>query len=344
MDTRSSKESEGARDQNRPEMRRAAFLITIDFELAWGMSFDGSHQSRERTLLNGRDAIHRLLDLLDQYTIPATWATVGHLFLEGCKQVDGVAHPEVVHPTYETSGLDPYSFDPCSDVRSFPLWYAPDLIENITSRRVGHELASHSFGHLLLGDPACSSETALSDFQAGQEIGHQHGLAFRSFVFPQHMAAYLDMLTDFGFSSYRTETRDVAWRYPYIIRRAGRIISNALGIAPRVLHPEIGSKELVNLPASLRFALPESRQRWVITPARLVRRCKRGIEKAMRSDGMFQMYFHDFNLGVRSSEFFAALEEVLEFVDRNVKVGNLNVLTMNQYAEEARRRKREVSP
>jgi hypothetical protein len=60
-----------------------AFVISLDFELHWGVRDheppDGPYHAN---LLGARKAIPRLLELFEHYGISATWAIVGFLFAE----------------------------------------------------------------------------------------------------------------------------------------------------------------------------------------------------------------------------------------------------------------------
>jgi peptidoglycan/xylan/chitin deacetylase (PgdA/CDA1 family) len=102
-----------------------------------------------------------LLALLDRYEIPATWAIVGHLMLEGCSRHDGAVHADVMpRPDYSWFPKDWYVHDPCTSAIQSPGWYAPDILEWIRATRVRHEIASHSFAHIYYGDPECSASAA----------------------------------------------------------------------------------------------------------------------------------------------------------------------------------------
>src|SRR5579859_4252999 len=58
-----------------------AFVISLDFELHWGVRdhepLDGPYRPN---LLGARNAIPRLLEMFERYGISATWAIVGFLF------------------------------------------------------------------------------------------------------------------------------------------------------------------------------------------------------------------------------------------------------------------------
>ena len=77
----------------------ATFALTFDTELIWG-SFDHLTAAEfERRYPDVRGIVKALLALLEAYNVPATWAVVGHLYLDRCKRSgDGAAHPELVHP------------------------------------------------------------------------------------------------------------------------------------------------------------------------------------------------------------------------------------------------------
>ena len=103
-------------------LKRAAFLISIDMEMAWGVVHRKNlgecyAHKQERELIN------RLLNLFEKHDISATWCTVGHLFLDQCKPVNGYKHPEIVRPAYSWLGGDWFDNDPCSDIKTDPMWY-----------------------------------------------------------------------------------------------------------------------------------------------------------------------------------------------------------------------------
>jgi len=58
-----------------------ALVISLDFELHWGMrdkcAPDGPYREN---LLGARKAIPWILDLFEEFDVAATWATVGFLF------------------------------------------------------------------------------------------------------------------------------------------------------------------------------------------------------------------------------------------------------------------------
>ena len=69
-------------------MEFGALVISLDFELYWGVRDKRSLAQYGRNILGGRKAIPRMLDLFAERDVGATWATVGFVF---CGSKDEVA-------------------------------------------------------------------------------------------------------------------------------------------------------------------------------------------------------------------------------------------------------------
>ena len=62
-------------------------LVSLDFELFWGMLDQCALEDYQDNVLGGRTAIPKLLELFQKYGIHATWATVGFLFAESYQEL-----------------------------------------------------------------------------------------------------------------------------------------------------------------------------------------------------------------------------------------------------------------
>ncbi len=172
-------------------LERGVVTFSLDFELAWAWQYARRTDMDHIALgMRERAQVPTILGLLDRYEIPSTWATVGHLFLEGChRNGAGRAHPEIpVVPPFMTEnwvyeGGDWFRHDPCSNVHRDPAWYAPDLIEKIMRSSVKHEIGCHGFSHIGLG-PYCPPEIATAEMNACAEAMRPYGLAPSTLVFP----------------------------------------------------------------------------------------------------------------------------------------------------------------
>ena len=63
-------------------MDKGTLLISLDFELFWGVLDCHTYDSYGKNVLGGRNAIPKLLELFKKYGVHATWATVGMMFAD----------------------------------------------------------------------------------------------------------------------------------------------------------------------------------------------------------------------------------------------------------------------
>jgi peptidoglycan/xylan/chitin deacetylase (PgdA/CDA1 family) len=202
-----------------PEPYSSVVLISADFELAWAWryskSFSDSYQVAIDMARKERANVPRILELCNQYNIPITWATVGHLFLESCEKVNGISHPEMPrlnhfeNQFWKFSGKDWYEYDPGTDLKRDPEWYCPDLIKLIQESKVKHEIACHTFSHIDCCDEVCSPELMRAELQKCKDLAKDIGVDLTSFVHPGHTIGNLDVLKEEGFTNFRTDYRNV---------------------------------------------------------------------------------------------------------------------------------------
>src|SRR5690242_18274750 len=107
------------------ELESGIFTISLDFELIWG-TLDKPKHTRFRRLcaIERAEVIDQLLGLFARYRIPATWCTVGHLFLQR-------NHDDGIRPHEAEASM----------------YYGRDLIDKIRRCPVPQEIGSHTFTH-----------------------------------------------------------------------------------------------------------------------------------------------------------------------------------------------------
>lgn len=88
--------------------RPGVLVISLDFELFWGVRDNRSIENYKENLLGVRLAIPQILDLFDSYNIHATWATVGILCFE--QKTELVAALPQKKPKYINENLSPYKY------------------------------------------------------------------------------------------------------------------------------------------------------------------------------------------------------------------------------------------
>ena len=205
-------------------LQRGAFILSLDVELAWGSVHRNKLAQREKYFVETRSNIQRLLKILERYQIHATWAVIGHLFLDRCLPVNGINHPEIIRPINQ-DGEDWFLQDPCSTLQDSPIWYGSDIIQQIVNCSVHQEIGCHTFSHVQAGGPGCGPECFDSELRACRVEAEKLKLELKSFVFPRNEIGYLDILK-WLHSTFNLKIKDVRSKNNYAINSAIKLRSD----------------------------------------------------------------------------------------------------------------------
>ena len=292
------------------------FIISLDVELLWGAVLYPFHKTvnlLKSDDTKGRGCIDALLNLFEKHNIPATWAVVGHLFLDHCECEDGIPHKDM--PRFKE---DWYSSDPCTDIQKDPLYYGRDIIEKILSNRIEHEIGYHSFSHVVFSE--CSREVAEAEIKVGNKLAKEFGITLKSFVFPENKVGHIDVLKENGFKIYRGENLG---RYDsnqsFLVRKFN-------GGIDKMIAPPAEPKwmdGIWEIPSSMFFCDPQIK--FSVLP-----RAKLGLYRAIRSKKVFHVFLHPHNLLVYSS-LKDDLDKFLAVVAKKRDEGKIEVMTMGEF-------------
>lgn len=313
---------------------QASFVLSLDTELIWGIFHQMSPEQFAAGYPDVRNTIRAILELLERYEIAATWAVVGHLFLDRCERDGaGVAHPEMVHPSQSFWREDWYSRDPCSSLARDSLWYGPDILDMIQGAKVDQEIGSHSFAHPRYGDRELTREAAASDLDACLAVARARGIELRSFVYPGNAEAYHDLLAARGFTAFRGTgpEEDRIRSLPRLAQRPARLASQILGTTPLVSRPVERLPGLWDIPASM-LLLTRAGPRRLSTHRARVRKVRSGIAAARRTGGIFHLWTHPWNLADDPGFHLGVLRDILAHVAQERDAGHLRVETMEAMA------------
>jgi len=299
-----------------------SLVVSVDAELGWGFA---DHDEPPTARVDAaRDAWRFLLDLFQTHDLPATWAVVGHLFLEDC---DGV-HAD--HPAPEG-----WFARERSHWRSRPgVRFGPNLVQATLSSPVDHEVACHSFSHVLFDDPDLTREMARAEVRAAIDAAADHGVDFESFVFPRNRVGHRDVLAEFDFSCYRGRGTATGGRVRRTARKLGSVID-----PDRVdlVRPTVDEYGLVDVGPSLFLFGFEGWARSVTERAwcdPIVRQATRGIDRASREDAVCHLWLHPNN--VRSERDRRRMREVVAHAATRRDEGELRIETMAEVADRVR--------
>jgi len=307
----------------------AVFVISIDLEMSWGTIHHGQPQDSDR-FSNERQIVRDVLDLMEEYRIGGTWAIVGHLFLSACSPQNGIKHPGIIRPDYQWYSADWYEMDTSSDVEHEPTWYAPDLVEMIRDCSMPQEIGSHSFGHIIAGDPGCGREAFRTDLAACVTAATAMGIDLRSFVFPRNSIGHIDVLEEEGFVAFRGHPPD---RHGDISVRRGQLLRLIDTFRPTTSSSVWPSRRggLLNVPQTYFFD-PNS-----ATANRFGGRAwsflvRRQLIHAVRMGSLFHVWFHPHNLATHPDRARRALADLFREARFRIEQGELVNLTMGGLA------------
>lgn len=320
-----------------------AFVISLDFELQWGVR--DRLQPGDPYLQNlrgARGAVPRMLELFEEFEIAATWATVGFLFAQSRSEIEELA--PALRPDYVDSRLSPYEETLGVNEEDDPLHFADSLIERIrgTARQ---EVGSHTFSHYYVGEQGQDGSTFRADMEAAVEIARRRGIRLQSIVFPrnQHNPDYDSTLLDMGITAYRGNPESYAWAFVddaqsrSVTRRALRLgesfvpLSGANTVSwSRIVEPSGLANVRASLP--LRPYDPRTRSLDFLRRGRIVK----SLDRAAKSREVFHLWWHPHNFGVHTQENLCFLRGILEEFDRRRGDGMMVSLSMAEAAEMAR--------
>ena len=318
---------------------QGGFVLSLDFELNWGVRDSRTLAAYGPNLLGARRAVPRLLERFAAHGVRGTWATVGMLFFAE-KEALIAALPEE-RPAYADPRLDPYADIPIlgENERADPYHFALSLIREIAACP-GQEIATHSFSHFYCLEPGGSVEAFRADIAAARRAAASEGVQLRSIVFPRNQvsAPHLSVCREAGITAFRgTENhrfyRAEAASTEPLPKRAGRLADAYLNLSgshgARVARVE----GVANVPSS-RFLRPFSRRLAPLEGLRMGRILK-AMRRAAKSGEIFHLWFHPHNFGADEEANFAVLETILTEAGRLAEAHGWPPLTMAEAARAA---------
>lgn len=311
---------------------KGIFVLSLDTELCWGVVDKPDQLKRTKKYYEqARDCIDKIIMLLEKYNISATWAIVGHLFLEECNSEGGQKHSDIPRSSYPWYSKDWFEESPCTNEKDAPLWYGRDIIKKIIDCKVYQEIACHSFSHIPYGDKYTKRDTVRADLSNCIRETNKLNLRPRSFIFPRNEVGYIEELRNFGFEAYRGIEPTWYRGFPKKLRKLCHIIDEFLAVTSPVSLPE-NIQGLYNIPGSL-FYLPMNGFRSLIPLSFRIYKAKKGIRKAIRYKKIFHLWFHPFNIATNQEKLLYGLEEILKEVVIWRKKGEMETKTMDEIVD-----------
>lgn len=327
------------KDLQSQHANRGALVISLDLELHWGVRDRVKLDRREQErLLTAREAALRIAATLEEFSVNATWATVGFLFARSREDLERFTPS--LRPAYADARLDPYQEKIGRNESEDPFHFAPGLIAEI-ARHPGQEIATHSFSHYFCREAGQNAAEFEADLRSAIAIAEDAGYRIDSYVFPRNQVNphYLEQLPKWGISGYRALEESVLnsagdfqlQQRPW--RRLLRLCDNYLDIAGAGTAPWPSGLPPFRLAAG-RYLRPYSKVRRGLEVLQ-----HRRIAKAMRAAAMrgelFHLWWHpeDFARDCESNLRF--LRRVLAFYHRCREEFGMLSLSMREVSQAA---------
>ena len=319
--------------------KKGVLIISLDFELYWGVRDRLALEAYKENLLGARTVIPRLLELFAEYEISTTWATVGFLFFETRDEL--VQALPANRPRYRNTNLSPYQdidrIGACE--AEDPFHYAASLVKTI-ARYPRQEIASHTFSHYYCFDEGQNLECFKADLRAAEAAADKYGLTLKSLIFPRNQvnADYLPACREAGITAYRGNPAH--WMYTetseanqLLIRRGLRIADAYINISSHNCYSldQITGAPPLNIPAS-RFLRPYSSKLAAAEQVRL-QRIMSDMTWAAEQGLVYHLWWHPHNFGVNQDRNLDGLTRLLVHFAHLREAYGMESLNMGELAQ-----------
>jgi peptidoglycan/xylan/chitin deacetylase (PgdA/CDA1 family) len=316
--------------------QKGVLVMSLDFELYWGVRDIRELSACREKLTAARSAIPRLLDLFVKYGIHATWATVGFLF---CASRDEVLQTIPSRkPQYARVGMSPYAEIERlgSGEQNDPWHYARSLIHVISSAP-HQELGTHTFSHFYCLEDGSDIDSFRADLQAAVMAAERLNLKVESLVFPRNQVnpGYLDACAQMGIQTYRGNNH--GWMYAprkrereSLFRRAIRLMDCYVNLSGHNTYNlfEMASEKPMNVPSSRYLRMPSS----LLAPLEPFRleRIRSEMAYAARYGRMYHLWLHPEDLGTDVDKNLHFLRKTLDHFANARDRGEMESLNMRE--------------
>lgn len=298
------------------------FVISLDYELHWGIFDHSSVDDYRENLTNVNLVINKLIALSDSYKIRLTFATVGFLFAKNKAEL--LTHSPKNKPQYVNNKLNPYLyFNQIGNSEiDDPFHYGNSMTKKINANK-NHELGTHTFSHYYCDEDGQILKQFEEDILAAKQIVKDKNIKLESIVFPRNMVAgqeYLEMSYKHGITSYRGTEKAYIYNihptkkhYNWLLFRLLRVLDCYVNITGNNTYNLEGLYEkgkIINLPSS-RFLRPYYSFLKFLEPFK-VYRIKKGMRRAAKKNELFHLWWHPHNFGKNIDENFKSLEKIFQ--------------------------------
>jgi peptidoglycan/xylan/chitin deacetylase (PgdA/CDA1 family) len=317
---------------------KGAFVISLDFELYWGVRDSKSIDAYKEHILGVKEVIPSLLQLFKEFNIHATFAIVGLLTFEDKTTLiqhmpNGISTFTNDAYTISTAYLNTLGNTEAED----PFHFGYSLLKQIQATEQ-HEIASHTFTHYYTLEEGATLDYFKADIEAYKTRATELGIELNTIIFPRNQFndSYLTICKDASFQGYRgTEKnwmyRPISRKNETLLRRLSRLADAYINISGMNSYNWSTLKDtsgLYNISSS-RFLRPYSRKLRFFEYLRL-KRIKNAMTHAAMNEEVFHLWWHPHNFGKDLKQNIAFLRSILEHQHTLQKIYGFESRTMKK--------------
>ena len=318
--------------------QKSALVISLDFELYWGVRDEETIENYKENLLGVRFFVPSLLKLFDEYKIHATWLTVGFLFFETRDEL--IKELPAKKPDYVNDKLSSYGHinNIGSNEGEDRFHYAPSLIKMISSSPY-QEIGSHTFSHYYCLERGQDISTFREDLEAAIKIAKEYNLRFESLAFPRNQVnnAYLPVCREMGIKAYRGNGSSWIYRArsgenESLLRRGLRVIDAYFNIFGHNSYSidRIGRDLPIDIPSS-RFLYPYFNRLKILELLQLWRILS-DLTYAAKKGLVYHLWFHPHDGGADPQRNILFLKKILNHYRNLREIYGMESLNMGELA------------
>ena len=313
--------------------QKGCLVISLDFELYWGMRDQKLLPEYSDNLSGVASAISAIISIFDRYELHSTWATVGLLMHNNGR--DCALNIPKDLPSYIDSTLSPYDYLKKNTVDNH--WhFAPDLVAKIISAP-NQELASHTFSHFYSLEPGQTVDQFKADLQAQVNIFKRYQQTATSIVFPRNQInnKYLAELAEFNIISYRGDQNLKLYHSStdnVFLAKLIRFLDSYINLSGHKTYSwsNINDTSPYNIKASS-FLRPFNFKLKFMEFLKL-RRIKKAMTYAAQNNEIFHLWWHPHNFGINLTENIANLEDIAQHFVKLRRQYGMSSLNMSEVA------------
>ena len=317
-------------------MKNGALVISLDFELVWGIFDVVDYTTKEDYFNNTRRIIPKILSAFHDNDIHATWAVVGMLFNKDWEE--WVQNKPNKTPQYKEPSLSAYNFaEKLVKSVNKDFFFAPDLIK-IISRTKGQEIATHTYSHYYCLEPGQNVKSFQQDLEQAIAVASEFGINLKSLVFPRNQVEpdYLEVCKAKGIVNVRVNPDAWYWRNKTatsITNKVARTGDVYLPFGKKTYKKEELKKqqELPLQHKASRFLRPHEDNNFLRQLK--LRRIKHEMMKAALYGEIYHLWWHPHNFGDKPEQNLNDLNSILSYFSELRDRYNFKSLNMQELGE-----------